>query len=189
MALVDVRKPSRVNPSKPVDPDNMPGRVLRACTALTHMSQAVVHTNIKKTTIIPVPNRCTDSQYDGTHQRLPLNLSRTPAIPTATTSGQHNYPTAAKVKISPSWAWTLHSANGFWTSWQRNHTQCASSTQNQAAHRGCVLSALLSMLFTHYYTAKSKSNIIVKFSDKLTVVALSTAVSQYWLYNRDGCGP
>ncbi|KAL0199362.1 hypothetical protein M9458_007902, partial [Cirrhinus mrigala] len=61
----DVRKTlSRVNPRKAVGPDNIPGHVLRDCAAQlmdvltdifnTSLSQTVVPTCLKSTSIIPV---------------------------------------------------------------------------------------------------------------------------------------
>ncbi len=67
LSPVDVRKTlSRVNPRKAVGPDNIPGRVLRDCEQLTDvltdifnisLSQAVVPTCFKSTTITPVPKK------------------------------------------------------------------------------------------------------------------------------------
>ncbi len=58
---------SRINPRKAAGPDNIPGRVLRDCAAQltdvltdifnTSLSQAVVPTCLKSTTIIPVPKK------------------------------------------------------------------------------------------------------------------------------------
>ncbi|KAI2646963.1 hypothetical protein H4Q32_030697 [Labeo rohita] len=64
----DIRKTlSRVNPRKAAGPDNIPGRVLRDCAAQltdvltdifnTSLSQAVVPTCLKSTSIIPVPKK------------------------------------------------------------------------------------------------------------------------------------
>ncbi len=64
----DVRKTlSRINPRKAAGPDNIPGRVLKDCAAQltdvltdifnTSLSQAVVPTCLKSTTIIPVPKK------------------------------------------------------------------------------------------------------------------------------------
>ncbi len=64
----DVRKtPSRINPRKAVGPDNIPGCVLKDCAEQltdvltdifnTSLSQAVIPTCLKSTTIIPVPNK------------------------------------------------------------------------------------------------------------------------------------
>jgi hypothetical protein len=43
---------------------------------------------------------------------------------------------------------------------------------NTGAPQGCVLSPLLSSLFTHDCTAKHNSNTIIKFADDTTVVGL-----------------
>ncbi|KAL0148403.1 hypothetical protein M9458_056303 [Cirrhinus mrigala] len=58
---------SRINPRKAAGPDNIPGRVLRECAAQltdvltdifnTSLSQAVVPTCLKSTSIIPVPKK------------------------------------------------------------------------------------------------------------------------------------
>ncbi len=66
LSPADVRKTlSRINPRKAAGPDNIPGRVLKDCAEqLTHvltdifntsLSQAVIPTCLKSTTIIPVP--------------------------------------------------------------------------------------------------------------------------------------
>ncbi|KAI2667011.1 hypothetical protein H4Q32_029349 [Labeo rohita] len=68
LSPADVRKTlSRVNPHKAAGPDNIPGRVLRDCAAQltdvltdifnTLLSQAVVPTCLKSTSIIPVPKK------------------------------------------------------------------------------------------------------------------------------------
>ncbi len=68
LSPADVRKTlSRINPRKAAGPDNKPGRVLRDCAAQltdvltdifnTSLSQAVVPTCLKSTTIIPVPKK------------------------------------------------------------------------------------------------------------------------------------
>ncbi|KAL0195209.1 hypothetical protein M9458_008781, partial [Cirrhinus mrigala] len=68
LSAADVRKTlSRINPRKAVGPDNIPGRVLRECAAQltdvltdifnTSLSQAVVPTCLKSTSIIPVPKK------------------------------------------------------------------------------------------------------------------------------------
>ncbi|KAL0153052.1 hypothetical protein M9458_051651 [Cirrhinus mrigala] len=68
LSPADVRKTlSRVNPCKAAGPDNIPGRVLRDCAAQltdvltdifnTSLSQAVVPTCLKSTSIIPVPKK------------------------------------------------------------------------------------------------------------------------------------
>ncbi|KAI2647723.1 hypothetical protein H4Q32_031236 [Labeo rohita] len=68
LSPADVRKTlSRVNPRKAAGPDNIPGRVLRDCAAQltdvltdifnTSLSQAVVPTCLKSTSIIPVPKK------------------------------------------------------------------------------------------------------------------------------------
>ncbi len=68
LSAVDVRKTlSRINPRKAAGPDNIPGRVLKDCAAQltdvltdifnTSLSQAVVPTCLKSTTIIPVPKK------------------------------------------------------------------------------------------------------------------------------------
>ncbi len=67
-SAADVRKTlSRINPRKAAGPDNIPGRVLKDCAAQltdvltdifnTSLSQAVVPTCLKSTTIIPVPKK------------------------------------------------------------------------------------------------------------------------------------
>ncbi len=66
LSPADVRKTlSRINPRKAAGPDNIPGRVLKDCAeqltdVLTDifnisLSQAVIPTCLKSTTIIPVP--------------------------------------------------------------------------------------------------------------------------------------
>ncbi len=68
LSPADVRKTlSRINPRKAAGPDNIPGRVLRDCAAQltdvltdifnTSLSQAVVPTCLKSTSIIPVPKK------------------------------------------------------------------------------------------------------------------------------------
>ncbi len=68
LSPADVRKTlSRINPRKAAGPDNIPGRVLKDCAAQltdvltdifnTSLSQAVVPTCLKSTTIIPVPKK------------------------------------------------------------------------------------------------------------------------------------
>ncbi len=68
LSPADVRKTlSRINPRKPADPDNITGRVLRDCAAQladvltdifnSSLSQAVVSTCLKSTSIIPVPKK------------------------------------------------------------------------------------------------------------------------------------
>ncbi len=68
LSAANVRKTlSRINPRKAVGPDNIPGRVLKNCAAQltdvltdifnTSLSQAVVPTCLKSTTIIPVPKK------------------------------------------------------------------------------------------------------------------------------------
>ncbi len=68
LSPADVRKTlSRINPRKAAGPDNIPGRVLKDCAAQltdvltdifnTSLSQAVVPTCLKSTTIIPVPKQ------------------------------------------------------------------------------------------------------------------------------------
>ncbi len=68
LSAADVRKTiSRINPRKAAGPDNIPGRVLKDCAAQltdvltdifnTSLSQAVVPTYVKSTTIIPVPKK------------------------------------------------------------------------------------------------------------------------------------
>ncbi len=68
LSPVDVRKTlSRINPRKAAGPDNIPGRVLRDCAEQltdvltdifnTSLSQAVVPTCLKSTTITPVPKK------------------------------------------------------------------------------------------------------------------------------------
>ncbi len=68
LSPADARKTlSRINPRKAAGPDNIPGCVLKDCTAQltdvltdifnTSLSQAVVPTCLKSTTIIPVPKK------------------------------------------------------------------------------------------------------------------------------------
>ncbi len=68
LSAADVRKTlSRINPRKAAGPDNIPGRVLKDCAAQlmdvltdifnTSLSQAIVPTCLKSTTIIPVPKK------------------------------------------------------------------------------------------------------------------------------------
>ncbi len=68
LSAADVRKTlSRINPRKAAGPDNIPGRVLKDCATQltdvltdifnTSLSQAVVPTCLKSTTIIPVPKK------------------------------------------------------------------------------------------------------------------------------------
>ncbi len=68
LSAADVRKTlSRINPRKAAGPDNIPGRVLKDCAAQltdvltdifnTSLSQAVVPTCLKSTTIIQVPKK------------------------------------------------------------------------------------------------------------------------------------
>ncbi len=68
LSAADVRKTlSRINPRKAAGPDNIPGCVLKDCAAQltdvlrdifnTSLSQAVVPTCLKSTTIIPVPKK------------------------------------------------------------------------------------------------------------------------------------
>ncbi len=68
LSAADVRKTlSRINPLKAAGPDNIPDRVLKGCAAQltdvltdifnTSLSQAVVPTCLKSTTIIPVPKK------------------------------------------------------------------------------------------------------------------------------------
>ncbi len=68
LSAADVRKTlSRINPRKAAGHDNIPGRVLKDCAAQltevltdifnTSLSQAVVPTCLKSTTIIPVPKK------------------------------------------------------------------------------------------------------------------------------------
>ncbi|XP_058650447.1 uncharacterized protein LOC131551470 [Onychostoma macrolepis] len=68
LSPADVRKSlSRINPRKAAGPDNIPGRVLKDCAAQltdvltdifnTSLSQAVIPTCLKSTTIIPVPKK------------------------------------------------------------------------------------------------------------------------------------
>ncbi|KAL0153248.1 hypothetical protein M9458_051423 [Cirrhinus mrigala] len=68
LSAADIRKTlSRINPRKAAGPDNIPGRVLRECAAQltdvltdifnTSLSQAVVPTCLKSTSIIPVPKK------------------------------------------------------------------------------------------------------------------------------------
>ncbi len=68
LSPADVRKTlSRINPRKAAGPDNIPGRVLKDCAEQltdvltdifnTSLSQAVIPTCLKSTTIIPVPNK------------------------------------------------------------------------------------------------------------------------------------
>ncbi len=70
LSPADVRKTlSRINPRKAAGPDNIPGRVLKDCAeqltdVLTDifnisLSQAVIPTCLKSTTIIPVPKKIT----------------------------------------------------------------------------------------------------------------------------------
>ncbi len=68
LSPADVRNTlSRINPRKAAGPDNIPGRVLKDCAAQltdvltdifnTSLSQAVIPTCLKSTTIIPVPKK------------------------------------------------------------------------------------------------------------------------------------
>ncbi len=68
LSPADVRKTlSRINPRKAAGPDNIPGRVLKDCAEQltdvltdifnTSLSQAVITTCLKSTTIIPVPKK------------------------------------------------------------------------------------------------------------------------------------
>ncbi|KAL0154309.1 hypothetical protein M9458_050422 [Cirrhinus mrigala] len=68
LSAADVRKTlTRINPRKAAGPDSIPGRVLRDCAAQlmdvltdifnTSLSQAVVPTCLKSTSIIPVPKK------------------------------------------------------------------------------------------------------------------------------------
>ncbi len=68
LSPADVKKTlSRINPRKAAGPDNIPGRVLKDCAAQltdvltdifnTSLSQAVIPTCLKSTTIIPVPKK------------------------------------------------------------------------------------------------------------------------------------
>ncbi len=68
LSAADVRKTlSRINSRKAAGPDNIPGRVLKDCAAQltdvltdifnTSLSQAVIPTCLKSTTIIPVPKK------------------------------------------------------------------------------------------------------------------------------------
>ncbi len=68
LSAADVRKTlSRINPRKAAGPDNIPGRVLKDCAAQltdvltdifnTSLSQVVVPTCLKSTTIIPLPKK------------------------------------------------------------------------------------------------------------------------------------
>ncbi len=68
LSPADIRKTlSRINPRKAAGPDNIPGRVLKDCAEQltdvltdifnTSLSQAVIPTCLKSTTIIPVPKK------------------------------------------------------------------------------------------------------------------------------------
>ncbi len=64
LSPADVRKTlSRINPRKAAGPDNIPGRILKDCAEQlsdifnTSLSQAVIPTCLKSTTIIPVPKK------------------------------------------------------------------------------------------------------------------------------------
>ncbi len=68
LSPADVRKTlSRINPPKAAGPDNIPGRVLKDCAEQltdvltdifnTSLSQAVIPTCLKSTTIMPVPKK------------------------------------------------------------------------------------------------------------------------------------
>ncbi len=70
LSPADVRKTlSRINPRKAAGPDNIPGRILKDCAEQltdvltdifnTSLSQAVIPTCLKSTTIIPVPKKIT----------------------------------------------------------------------------------------------------------------------------------
>ncbi len=78
LSAADVRKTlSRINPRKASIPDNIPGRVLKDCAAQltdvltdifnTSLSQAVVPTCLKSTTIIPVPKKSPVSYLNDYH--------------------------------------------------------------------------------------------------------------------------
>ncbi|KAI2646751.1 Protein adenylyltransferase SelO [Labeo rohita] len=161
LSPADVRKTlSRVNPR---NPDNIPGHVLRDCAAQltdvltdifnTSLSQAVVSTCLKSTSIIPVP--CLNDY------RLQFAYSPNRSMDDAISSTLHLALTHLENKdsytsVSPCWPQHL----------KHYHTEHRCPTGL------CRLCPLLFTLLTHDCTAKFSSNNIVKFADDTTVVGL-----------------
>ncbi|KAL0202435.1 hypothetical protein M9458_000453, partial [Cirrhinus mrigala] len=172
----DIRKTlSRLNPRKAVVPDNTPGRILRDCAAQltdvltdifnTSLSQAVVPTCLKSTSIIPVPKK---SPVSCLNDYRPIAL--TPIMMKCFESSTFNtiIPQQLIHKLNllglntSLCNWILDFLTG------RPHT----TTLSTCAPQGCVLSPLLFTLLTHDCTAKFSSNHIIKFADDTTVVGL-----------------
>ncbi|KAL0153065.1 hypothetical protein M9458_051664 [Cirrhinus mrigala] len=185
LSPADVRKTlSRVNPRKAAGPDNIPGRVLRDCAAQltdvltdifnTSLSQAVVPTCLKSTSIIPVPKKSPVSCLNDYH---PIAL--TPIMMKCFESSAFNTITPQQLinklnllSLNTSLCnWILDFLTGRPQSVHVGHNTSSTTTLSTGAPQGCVLSPLLFTLLTHDCTAKF-SSIHIKFADDTTVVGL-----------------
>ncbi len=115
LSPVDVRKTlSRVDPRKAAGPDNIPGRVLRDCAeqltdVLTYifnisLSQAVVPTCLKSTTITPVPKKSPVSclnDYHSTDPNYDEVLWEVSHAPYQIQSPQHTWPAPVCIPSKP----------------------------------------------------------------------------------------
>ncbi|KAI2646667.1 hypothetical protein H4Q32_027929 [Labeo rohita] len=207
LSPADVRKTlSRVNPRKAAGPDNIPGRVLRDCAAQlmdvltdifnTSLSQAVVPTCLKSTSIIPVPKKSPVSCLNDYRpialtpimmkcfERLVMRNIKT-SLPNTLDPLQFAYRPNRSTNVAISS--TLHLAlthlenkdsyildflTGRPQSVRVGHNTSSTTTLSTGAPQGCVLSPLLFTLLTHDCTAKFSSNHIIKFADDTTVVGL-----------------
>ncbi len=182
LSAADVRKTlSRINPRKAAGPDNIPGRVLKDCAAQltdvltdifnTSLSQAVVPTCLKSTTIIPVPKK---SPVSCLNDYRPIAL--TPIM-------MKCFERLVMQKIKNSLPNTLDPLQFAYRPWMDfltgrpqsvrvGHNTSSTTTLSTGAPQGCVLSPLLFTLLTHDCTAKFISNHIIKFADDTTVVGL-----------------
>ncbi len=196
---------SRINPRKAAGPDNIPGRVLKDFAAQltdvltdifnTSLSQAVVPTCLKSTTIIPVPKKSPVSCLNDYRpialtpivmkcfERLVMHKIKT-SLPNTLDPLQFAYHPNRSTDDAISSTlhlalthnslcnWILDFLTGRPQSVRVGHNTSITNTLSTGAPQGCVLSPLLFTLLTHDCTAKFSSNHIIKFADDTTVVGL-----------------
>ncbi|KAL0147043.1 hypothetical protein M9458_057567 [Cirrhinus mrigala] len=212
LSAADVRKTlSRINPRKAAGPDNIPGRVLRECAAQltdvltdifnTSLSQAVVPTCLKSTSIIPVPKKspvsCLNDYRPIALTPIMMKCFESDTLDPFLFAYRPNRSTDDAISSTLHLALThLEQKDSYVRmlfidfSIQHNNPSAAhpqtkpagpkhlplntssTTTLSTGAPQGCVLSPLLFTLLTHDCTAKFSSNHIIKFADDTTVVGL-----------------
>ncbi|KAJ8353566.1 hypothetical protein SKAU_G00211330 [Synaphobranchus kaupii] len=187
-----------VNPRKAAGPDGVPGRVLRDCAdqlagVLTKifnqsLSQAIVPSCLKTSTIIPVPKKKNISCLNDyrpvaltPHPMKCFEKAVLPHIVAPLPPGLDPYQFAYRANrlvpklldLGLSHSTCLWIKDFLSDRPQRvrigPHTSTTLSLST-GSPQGCVLSPLLYSLYTHHFSAAHPSNSIIKFADDTTVV-------------------